>query len=119
MKWKKGRRNTGYEKLTIVSSQLFKFDIHLIRMRPGDRIDTHVDPIPQKYLSKGYRSHHRLNIILNKNYGGGLFGLDVLNHNHKRRFFKFRPDIQKHWVTPVYFGTRYVLSIGWLSKHEK
>lgn len=87
-------------------------------MRKGDDIPCHKDPIPPEMKEMGYRSHHRLNIVLNKNFGGGSFIIDDRNHDCNKRIFRFRPDRQTHWVTPILFGTRYVLSIGWLSKHE-
>lgn len=112
--WERGRQNTGYEKLTIISSSFFKFDIHILRMKPGAYVPPHVDPIDPIDKLQGYREHHRLNIILQE-AEGGEFKTSSTPPSFKR-LIKFRPDIDTHWVTPVQSGTRYVLSIGWLSK---
>ena len=118
MKWKQGRQKTGYQTLTICKSNRFKFDIHILKMTKGTSVPHHRDPIDHKSLSEGYKSHHRLNIII-KQAKGGVFGIE--NNNdftfRKQRIIKFRPDKHTHWVTPVVEGTRYVLSIGWLSKN--
>ena len=91
--------------------------MHILRMKKGTHIPHHKDAIDKDLASQGYKSHHRLNIVMNTNFGGGRFGIDGKEIGFHDRIFKFRPDKQTHWVTPVLFGTRYVLSIGWLSKH--
>lgn len=112
--WIKGRQGTGYERLTILQSQRFKCDLHILRMAPGTMIPPHTDSIPPHLRKQGYKKHFRFNIVIKKALGGN-FATNALGLVRKR-WALFRPDIDKHWVTPVHLGTRYVLSIGWLTK---
>jgi len=115
MKWEKGRQNSGYEKIKLLESQRFKFDVYLLRYRKGASIPPHYDPAPFGF------AHHRLNIVLKRAKDGGNFF--TLSHGihrpHKfmnNRIIFFRPDITSHMVSKVKRGARYVLSIGWLRK---
>ena len=106
MKWIKGRQNSGYDKMRIILSSYFKFDLYILRFNEGSYIDTHVDPVKAG-------KHFRLNIILKNAKKGGEF---VCKNTIFRNSFinYFRPDIEEHGVTRIYRGTRYVLSIGWI-----
>lgn len=108
MDWEIGRQKTGYLKKRLVESNFLKFDIYLIKYPVKSEIPEHVDEISDEY------EHHRLNIILKKPKLGGEFYLNGIKQ--KRRINKFRPDIQKHSVTKILKGSRYVLSIGWLKR---
>lgn len=113
-KWISGRQGTGYDKLTLISSDFLKFDIHILRMKPGGYISKHIDPLHSEAIAQGYSSHHRLNIIIRKSKGG-VFSSDTIPPISDKRVIRFRPDIDPHQVSEVVSGTRYVLSIGWLS----
>lgn len=113
-KWVDGRQNSGYFKLKIFESRLFKFDCYLLKFPEGSVIDKHKDPV-----TAGYQ-HHRLNITLIDAVLGGFFLIkhigDVEFKPNLNRFVKFRPDVEEHYATEVRQGTKYVLSIGWLKK---
>lgn len=108
MRWVEGRQGSGYFKLKILESKLFKFDIYLLKFPVDSYINLHTDP-----ALPGYK-HHRLNIVLKAPKKGGTFVLDGLEQ--KGRIHKFRPDIQMHNLNRIEEGIRYVLSIGWLKK---
>lgn len=103
--WTEGRQLSGYLKKTLFSLSLGKFgvDCHFLKFPEGSSIPTHTDPVDGK-------THYRLNILLKKAEEGGLFYLS--NERRLGRFQFFRPDIQKHKVSKVVKGTRYVLSFG-------
>jgi hypothetical protein len=110
MKWIKGRQDTGYYKMKIVESKWLKFDIYLLKFPKNSYVPYHTDDV------YGYK-HHRINIIRNAKSGGYFYlrkgiGMSSMSRNIIN---KFRPDIQTHAVTKVESGTRYVLSIGWLT----
>ena len=107
MKWVEGRQGSGYYKLKIWESKLFKFDIYLLKYPTGSYIDKHLDPAPLHF------DHHRLNIILKKPEKGGTFALDGVEQTG--RIYKFRPDKQEHSLSRIETGSRYLLSIGWLN----
>jgi len=102
-KWSNGRKQTGYEKLRIIS--LWFFDCYILRFRKGALIPKHRDPVADK-------SHYRLNIILKNAKAGGEFHCANCIIDWWR-IKLFRPDKFKHSVSEVTEGTRYVLSIGW------
>lgn len=106
--WIEGRQGSGYFKLKLLESKLFKFDVYLLKYPVGSYIDVHIDPSPEGY------EHHRLNVILKKPKKGGTFVLDHVDQTG--RIHKFRPDIQEHNLHRIESGTRWVLSIGWLRK---
>lgn len=120
MTWQKGRQGTGYFKKKIFSSAFLKIDCYLLWFPKGSRIPIHTDPVDEHY------KHHRLNIVLKKAKEGGRFIDDSfvrtkLHFSRLRlysgqRLIYFRPDVDLHCVTPVKKGSRYVLSIGWLTK---
>ena len=115
MKWEEGRQKTGYKKLKLLESKLFKFDCYLLFFPKESFLVTHVDQV------KGYQ-HHRLNIILWRPKEGGVFYCHHHpNQNNLRtaRIIKFRPDEQGHGLKPITKGFRLVLSIGWLRKGVK
>lgn len=105
LKWEKGRQNSGYFKFKIIQSKILKLDIYLLKFPKNSFIKTHKDEV-----LKG--KHFRLNIIIKKAKVGGIFYLE--GKKQKGRFHSFRPDIQKHSLSKIQDGTRYVLSIGWI-----
>ena len=107
--WEKGRQKSGYDKMLIASLPFpIPFDFYILRFPEGSEIKPHTDPT-------GDRRHYRLNWIIKPAQKGGSF---VCNNCiiRTRHFFLFRPDIEKHAVTKIEKGTRYVISIGWLRK---
>lgn len=109
LKWERGRQDGGYDKLLILSSAIIPFDIWLLRFPKGARIDEHVDPVDAEF------NHYRMNVIVKPTKRGGEFRVTKAIINW--RFLKlFRPDVSPHSVTQVDEGTRYVLSIGWLTR---
>lgn len=107
-KWKLGRQMSGYDKLSLISSNRLKFDLWLLRFREGAFIDPHVDTVTN-------HRHYRLNIYIKSAKVGGVFEAD--NVIFKNRFMSFfRPDITKHSVTKIERGVRYVLSFGFALK---
>lgn len=108
MNWIKGRQQGGYELLTIINNKACPFDLHIVRYKEGNFISAHTDPVSSK-------KHYRLNIIIKPAAQGGEFVCKDCIVNTK--YVKvFRPDINKHSVTKVIKGTRYILSIGWARK---
>lgn len=107
--WKEGRQGSGYQVLTLINNQFFKFDLHILKYPEGSQIHPHRDP-----AKKGFK-HYRLNVVLRAGESGGHFWCKSPIFKTKR-IALFRPDIDTHHVTTVFKGTRYVLSIGWLKK---
>lgn len=102
MTWEPGRQGSGYFK-----RKLFGWswgDCYLLKYPEGSRVPPHRDPVPTG-------RHFRLNIELRKARDGGEFygGAPIVNHG---RVVLFRPDMHVHAVSPVYEGTRWVLSLG-------
>lgn len=142
--WEVGRSanpKAPYFKWLLFISRKLKMDAYILRYPPGSKIDFHTDPAP-----KGY-SHFRLNIVIKTAKSGGEFitrspyvlveptfverqrwngGPAKWTHRkteyrqeiHKGIVNFFRPDLQEHAVAEVKQGTRYVLSIGWLTKDK-
>jgi len=108
-KWQEGRQKSGYDKMLLIQNTfLLPFDCYIIRYREGSEIDTHTDPVEGK-------EHHRINIVLkNAEYGGHFWCNDEESLNIFNRIIYFRPDKFEHSVSKILFGTRYVLSIGWV-----
>jgi len=113
LSWVEGRQKTGYYKMKLLESKWLKFDVYLLKYPTGSSVPLHTDPV------KGYE-HHRINIVKHAKTGGHFALQEDYSETYgpmmtltKKRFYKFRPDTQQHGVLRV-FGTRYVLSIGWL-----
>lgn len=113
LKWTDGRQGSGYRKMLLMMSKLFRFDVYLIHFPPNSYIHWHVDPVTEGF------EHHRLNIVLKKSKNGGQFKTqnNKLIFNWKSRIIKFRPDVVSHAVSPV-TTSRWVLSIGWLRRKD-
>jgi hypothetical protein len=111
MRWEEGRQGSGYYKLKLMESRFFKFDMYLLKFPEGSYIETHTDPAPKDH------DHHRLNIVLKRAKKGGRFVKS--NNIQYGRVFKFRPDIEEHYVEDIEEGTRYVFSVGWLKRNNK
>ena len=107
LNWQLGRNNTGYKKLQLLSSKIFKMDMYLLQFPEGSYTDSHRDESPLE----GHQ-HHRVNIVLKEAVRGGKFVIKGMSQ--EGRIHKFRPDSFSHKVTKIKEGTRYVLSIGWL-----
>lgn len=107
-KWEKGRQLSGYDKMLLLGSKwLVKFDVYLLRFNEGSEIKPHKDTVKTG-------RHYRLNIILKKaNKGGDFVCKNPIFQNSRLKLF--RPDTCEHSVTKVVQGTRYLLSIGWVS----
>lgn len=107
-KWEKGRQNSGYEKMLLCRSLWpIKLDLYLLRFKKGAAIKTHTDPVEAG-------KHFRINFILKNAKSGGNFICENLIYESERIKF-FRPDIEKHSVSKINKGTRYVISIGWIN----
>ena len=101
--WRKGRQNTGYEKMLLFQSKLLMCDMYLLWYAEGSSIPVHTDPVP------GYR-HFRLNVVLRSPQAGGEFESAKTLINTKR-IKLFRSDFP-HSVTEIRRGSRLLLSIG-------
>lgn len=106
MDWEEGRQHTGYFKKLIRRSTFpIGHDILLLKYPKGARIPWHLDPVEGK-------KHYRMNVELNSSFDGGNFETE-----HDVMFSMgpvniFRPDKNKHRVTEVTDGTRYLFSVG-------
>lgn len=102
LNWKPGRQGTGYLKLLLKQGSFY--DMYLLKFPEGSEVPEHTDPI------WGIQ-HLRLNLVLRHAKDGGKFQCQhtLLNTS---RIKLFRPDEQKHSVTPIKKGSRLVLSIG-------
>jgi hypothetical protein len=109
LRWKRGRQETGYEKMLLVKAKWPKpFDMYLLRFSPGDEIPPHRDEV-------GEGQHFRVNIILKNAKEGGQFICKELIYESKHIKY-FRPDQSEHQVTKIIEGNRYVFSFGWIQK---
>lgn len=107
--WQKGRQDSGYEKLKLISNPwILPFDLYLLRFPEGSEVPYHTDPI-----SDG--AHYRCNLYLKKADKGGEFLCDRTIFS-SRILTIFRPDVYMHAVTKVESGCRYVLSFGFVLK---
>lgn len=108
MNWEKGRQDSGYFKKLIRRSEWpIGHDILLLKYPTGSKIEWHKDPVD-------HGEHYRLNVVLNKDFSGGEFESEsgVLFSFGPITFF--RPDKNKHRVTEIKNGTRYVFSFGFV-----
>jgi hypothetical protein len=97
--WVPGRQGTGYEKLKLAQGK--RWDLYLLRYKPGAYIPKHTDPVPGK-------EHWRVNLLLR--------GDDTFYGRTKYRFGRlavFRPDIWPHRVCKS-SKMRLVLSLGFV-----
>jgi len=103
MRWRKGRQDSGYSKLTLLN--ILFFDLYVLKFPVNSEIAPHTD--------RAKRPHYRLNVILKRAADGGEFicSETILDWS---RIKLFRPDLHEHSVTKITKGTRWVLSIGWL-----
>lgn len=110
--WEHGRQGGGYSKFTILFSRTLNLDMYLLRLPMGSMVQHHVDPAPLGY------EHHRVNITLRSAQKGGVTYFEMPNERPVRapKHYHFRPDIVRHFVTPIMKGKILMLSIGWLRK---
>jgi hypothetical protein len=107
-RWRLGRQGTGYDKMLLFTLPWpIPFDSYLIRYPEGTAIPPHTDKV-----EKG--RHYRLILILKSSRSGGEFVCANPMYSSKR-IKLFRPDECEHSVTRVIGGSRYVLSIGWVT----
>ena len=107
LRWKRGRQQTGYDKLLLFANPfLVPFDLYVLRFPVGSEVPPHRDP---SELGK----HYRLNVILRRAASGGEFVCSdtILDWP---RVKLFRSDLATHQVTRVEGRPRYVLSLGWI-----
>lgn len=111
LNWTTGRQNGSYFKKLVYQFKCFGygFDCYLLKYVPGSFIQRHVDPVDDY-------SHYRLNIVLWAAERGGCFTTDSSIFRIGNRVILFRPDVNKHAVSEVLNGNRYVLSIGYAKK---
>ncbi len=100
--WVPSRLKSNFHKLPLVQSRYF--DAYILRFREGSWAPWHTDPVEG-------RRHYRVNIILKKAKRGGEFQCDKVLFK-AGRLVVFRPDQEKHSVSPIKSGTRWVLSFG-------
>lgn len=106
--WTRGRQIGEYLIMPIIRTKKLPFDLYIIKYPKGSYIPEHTDPV-----KKGFE-HHRINFVFKKAHSGGEYkGTFEWKF---WRFMKLRPDINKHSVTEILSGTRYVLSLGWMKK---
>lgn len=106
LKWRKGRQDSGYEKMLLAAfPKLIPFDLWLLRYPEGSEIDWHDDEVDGK-------AHFRLNIELSKPDEGGKFESALPPLMSVGRATLFRPDDNWHRVTQIKRGSRLVLSVG-------
>lgn len=104
-RWVAGRQNSGYYKMLLIASKIFKFDMYLLKFPAGVGVPEHRDPSVFGY------EHHRINIVLY----GDVNKLVVSRKSVATRIQHLRPDIETHSLGPVQ-KTTVMLSIGWLKK---
>lgn len=107
--WEPGRQGSGYFKKCLALSKRLRFDAYVLYYPTGSYIDWHTDVVPGA-------KHWRLNIVLKHAVAGGNCLTSIQGYVRKWwRFTLMRPDITCHSVSTIKVGTRYVLSIGWLT----
>ena len=107
LRWEIGRQKSGYDKMLLLTGTVpVPFDMYVLRFPIESEIKEHTDKVEEG-------NHYRLNVIIKKAKSGGLFHCSNLLFE-TNRVKLFRPDVEKHSVSKVIEGTRYVLSIGWL-----
>lgn len=103
-----GRQGTGYRKLKLFSSKRIGCDMYILWYPEDSHVPMHVDPV-----SSGKR-HYRLNIVLKNAIVGGCFTASNTIKEIPNYLYLFRPDKELHGVSRVAYGSRWVLSIGWV-----
>lgn len=104
LKWKAGRRNTGYYKMLLFQWRWLVFcDLYLLTYASGSHVPEHTDPIP------GYR-HYIINFVIKQAKAGGEFISQHILYQGKR-LKVFRSDFP-HEVKMITSGNRHVLSFG-------
>lgn len=109
-RWERGRQKSGYDKMLLCSAKWpIKFDTYLLKFPQGSEIAPHTDKVKSG-------KHYRLNIVLkNANEGGEFICVNPIFETNAIKFF--RPDVCVHQVSKIKKGTRYLLSIGWVSNN--
>lgn len=107
--FKAGRQGTGYRKLKIFSIKRLGCDMYLLWYPKDSYVPMHIDPVTDK-------RHYRLNIVLKRAIVGGHFEVSNTIKQIGEWLYLFRPDEEIHGVSRVAYGSRLVLSIGWVKK---
>lgn len=115
--WQFGRQGTGYKKLKLFEIKWpWKMDCYILRYDVGSSIPWHTDPV-----SSG--QHWRFDLVLWGFHKGGHMMTELLEMsrfglrrkiNVMDRYLVFRSDVNRHCVTTILKGRRYVLSVGWI-----
>jgi hypothetical protein len=110
-RWRRGRQQTGYDKMLLVESLWpIPFDAYILRYPEGSEVPPHTDPVSQG-------DHYRLNVVLRRAGEGGEFHCaDPIYESPRIKYF--RPDASQHSVSKVTRGNRYVLSVGWIRNRK-
>ena len=112
MGWILGKHNSGYLEMLLAKGK--SWSVYLLKYPINSYIPDHID-----LLTEG-EELHRINFVLKRAKRGGVFYYGDVNDSAKftkTRFTRFRPDLDRHGVTEVEKGSRYVLSIGWKQPH--
>lgn len=104
--WVEGRQGTGYLRKALIFGSFF--DLQLLKFPEGSYIPEHSDPVI-------HHRHYRINLIL-KNAIGGDFKCENTIFKINKFLYFFRPDLEKHSVSMIEKGTRYVLSFGFTKR---
>lgn len=120
MKWENGRQGIGYEKLLLLESKRFKFDVYLLRFSPFTIIRDHTDPAPEGY------KHYRWNWMLKgtgllykkeREYDENYIGTETKMTIWSGGNSFCASDVVHGFVANNRFNCMaYMLSIGWLKK---
>lgn len=114
-RWKDGRQGGGYSKFALCTSKHLKFDLYLLRLPTGTEVKPHIDPAPIGF------EHHRINLTLRFAKKGGLTLIakqaeEQCFRYEAARLYRFRPDLNVHFLTQIKEGSMLILSLGWLKK---
>lgn len=121
LKFETGRQQSGYEKVSLLRNVAAEpwvlrcasihpnhgYDAWLLRYPTGSCVPPHKDTLEDPLIE-----HHRINVLVAQSVGGEAYVENKPVALQPGDGYYFRPDIQKHWVTPITKGERVVLSVG-------
>ncbi|MFN2330018.1 MAG: 2OG-Fe(II) oxygenase [Chromatocurvus sp.] len=82
-----------------------RLSIYLVHYAEGHRVIPHVDMVATGQL-------YKLNCVLVKPRRGGVFACERSLFNFFDRFVLFRPDLYRHEVSRIEYGSRWLLSFA-------